>query len=63
MNEFSEIAFMETPLIDASGFMELLLRFVLNMGVVLAIIRFSIIRRVAVEIIFSRLHLSVSVFS
>ena len=40
MNEFSEIAFMETPLIDASGFMELLLRFVLNMGVVLAIIRF-----------------------
>jgi len=40
MNELSEIALMETPLMDASGFVELMLRFVLNMGVVLTIIRF-----------------------
>ena len=31
MNDFAELAFMETPLIDAAGFMELILRFVLNM--------------------------------
>lgn len=40
MNDFAELAFMETPLIDAAGFMELILRFVLNMVVVVAIIRF-----------------------
>ena len=40
MNDFAELAFMETPLIDAVGFMELILRFVLNMVVVVAIIRF-----------------------
>ena len=33
MNDFAELAFMETPLIDAAGFMELILRFVLNMVV------------------------------
>ena len=40
MNDFAELAFMETPLIDAAGFMELILRFVFNMVVVFAIIRF-----------------------
>ena len=39
MYDFAELAFMETPLIDAAGFMELILRFVLNMVVVVAIIR------------------------
>ena len=40
MNDFAELAFMETPLIDAAGFMELILRFLLNLVVVVAIIRF-----------------------
>lgn len=40
MNELYEAILMETPLIDARGFAELLLRFALNMGVVLGIIRF-----------------------
>jgi len=43
MNDFAELAFMETPLIDAAGFMELILRFVLNMVVVVAIIRFFLL--------------------
>ena len=34
MNDFAELAFMETPLIDAAGFMELILRFVLNLSLI-----------------------------
>ena len=55
MNDFAELAFMETPLIDAAGFMELILRFVLNMVVVVA-------RRAVVAITSSHLRLSVSAF-
>ena len=62
MNDFAELAFMETPLIDAAGFMELILRFVLNMVVVVAIIRFFITRRAVVAITSSHLRLSVSAF-
>ena len=58
MNDFAELAFMETPLIDAAGFMELILRFVLNMVVVVAIIT----RRAVVAITSSHLRLSVSAF-
>lgn len=62
MNDFAELAFMETPLIDAAGFMELILRFVLNMVVVVAIIRFFYTRRAVVAITSSHLRLSVSAF-
>ena len=59
MNDFAELAFMETPLIDAAGFMELILRFVLNMVVV--VVSF-ITRRAVVAITSSHLRLSVSAF-
>jgi len=40
MNELNDLALMEASLMDVSGFMELLLRFVFNTAVVLAIIHF-----------------------
>ncbi|MCI1683873.1 MAG: DUF4956 domain-containing protein [Bacteroides sp.] len=40
MDELNDMLLMEAPLMDLSGFMELLLRFVFNMVVVLSIIHF-----------------------
>ena len=40
MNELSELSFIETPLIDSIGFLQLLLRFTFNLGIVSIILRF-----------------------
>ncbi|MFR2069792.1 MAG: DUF4956 domain-containing protein [Bacteroides nordii] len=40
MNELNELSFIETPLIDSIGFLQLLLRFTFNLGIVSIILRF-----------------------
>ena len=39
MNELSELSFIETPLMDRIGFLQLLLRFLFNLLVVSVILR------------------------